>query len=72
VRLEDREGRVAKACARLALDAPVTGIAAARLPEAASLSGLGKRQRFTAVGYGAYRLDTASARTFLAPFVELP
>ena len=38
------------------LDDAVTGIAPARLPEADSLSGLSRSQRFTSVGYGAYEV----------------
>ncbi len=36
------------------LDAPVSGITPAELPEAGSLSSLPRDQRITAVGYGAY------------------
>jgi V8-like Glu-specific endopeptidase len=38
------------------LDRSVTGIAPARLPSAGSLSDLSKDQRFTSVGYGAYKV----------------
>jgi hypothetical protein len=38
------------------LDRAVSGIAPARLPEAGSLTGLPKSQRFTSVGYGAYEV----------------
>ena len=37
-------------------DEPVEGITPAALPEAGSLSNLGKNQRFTSVGYGAYQV----------------
>lgn len=38
------------------LDDPVAGITPARLPEAGSLWGLPKTQRFTSVGFGAYEV----------------
>ena len=38
------------------LDSAVGGIAPARLPQAGSLAGVSGRQRFTAVGYGAYEV----------------
>jgi secreted trypsin-like serine protease len=38
------------------LDAPVSGIAPARLPAAGSLGSLPRGQRFTSVGYGAYEV----------------
>jgi hypothetical protein len=47
------------------LDAPVTGIAPARLPAAGSLAGLGKDQRFTSVGYGAQSVTSGKGgKTF--------
>lgn len=64
------------------LDAPVSGVSSFALPQAGLLDTKDVRsQPFTNVGYGyadrtfafdGYRLDTASARTFLSAYVALP
>jgi hypothetical protein len=46
------------------LDAPVTGIAPARLPAAGSLAGLQHGTRFTSVGYGAQSVTIDHGPTF--------
>jgi V8-like Glu-specific endopeptidase len=54
------------------LDAPVSGISPARLPQAGSLSDLGKRQRFTSVGYGAYEVTNGpGGHQFLSDDVRM-
>ena len=52
----------------IVLDAPVTGIAPARLPTLNFLDTLAlKRERFTAVGYGAVRETIRGARRTSSP-----